>query len=149
RMGPYSDKTAGPAMLATMARVLNLNPYRSGYRGPCPVHGGRSGKSFVISQGHHTDLVMYCFSGCPYPDLYQSIRQRIGADLLPEKHFQVPELVYQVRHAVFESKWHGRGALTDRGVLLAHCDIAERVRDTQHGASVREMAERGKVSIET
>jgi len=148
-MDRYRNRAAGLATLPTIARVLNLHPYRMGYRGPCPVHGGKSGRSFVISPGLHIEIVMHCFSGCPYSELYQCIRQRVGGDLLPEKHFDLPELIHQVRNAVLEYNWHGRGALTDRAVLLAHCNIAERARNSRYGASVREVAERAKVSIET
>jgi len=117
-----------------------------GFNGSCPVHGGRSGKFFSLKVSDSGKLLLHCFNGCTYRELYESLVER---DLLPAKAFEIPEIVMAVSAAAQTHKWAGRTGSTDLVVLLAHITIAKRCNSDTYGASVRELAEIAKIGIYT
>lgn len=131
-------------VVAEIGTKLGLRRLGSRWRGRCPWHGGRSGKSFVLSEGKTAPVVFYCFAGCSYAELHAAIRDVVG-DLLPAGG-PIPEIVDSFRSAIRRTRWAGPGARTDRAVLLSHAVICERARSDQYGASVREIAEMAKVA---
>ena len=70
----HQRNSAGP--LEPIVRALDLHPYRDGWRGTCPLHGGVSGESFQIKLGHAGELRMTCWKGCGYAQLYDELARR-------------------------------------------------------------------------
>ena len=135
------------ARLHELAKRLKLYRYRNGYRGACPVHPSKSRNSLSIAPGNEKSIIlMHCFSGCSYREIYEQIASE-HPDILPPKNFvdEVPEAVEQVKEALSTAPWVGRGKATELDVLVAHIQIADAARSDEYFASVREIAEHGKI----
>lgn len=140
------ETSTDEARLQELARSLNLHRYRSGYRGACPVHPSKSKNSLSIAPGNErSTILMHCFSGCSYREIYEQISSE-HPDLLPPKNFdEVPVIVEQVKAALSTYRWIGRGKAMEIHVLLAHIQMAEAARSDEYFASVREVAEHGRI----
>lgn len=57
---------------AEVADRAGARPYRGGWRGLCPVHGGRSGTAFEVRQGVRGVLVR-CWRGCPAAEILAAL----------------------------------------------------------------------------
>jgi hypothetical protein len=114
------------ATMQRIARFYHLRRSGDGFRGPCPIHGGRSGRSFAVRTGSKVDLLLLCFSRSPRCS-YSALYDKLAADgLLPPRG--IPESVTKVERAANAAQWVGRGKATERAVLLAHITIAKRAQ---------------------
>ncbi|HVB99515.1 MAG TPA: hypothetical protein VNJ12_09340 [Candidatus Dormibacteraeota bacterium] len=67
---------------AEVAEIAHARPYRDGFRGPCPVHHGKSGTAFDICQGEAGRVLIRCWRGCPTADILRALGLD-WADLFP------------------------------------------------------------------
>jgi hypothetical protein len=134
------------ARLQKLAKRLKLRRYRNDYRGACPMHSSKSKNSLSMALGNKKSVIlMHCFNGCSYKEIYEQLSSE-HPDILPPKNLDVvAEAVERVKAALSIERWVGRGKATEIDVLLAHLEISRIARSDEYYASVREIAERGKV----
>jgi hypothetical protein len=58
---------------AEIAEIAHARPYRDEYRGPCPVHGGKSGTAFEVKEGEGGRTLIKCWRGCPKADILRAL----------------------------------------------------------------------------
>lgn len=75
---------------AEIAQRAGARPYRDGFRGPCPVHHGKSGTSFSVHQGEGGRVLLRCWRGCSTTDILGALGLR-WADLFDGPREARPE----------------------------------------------------------
>lgn len=72
---------------AEIAALARARSYRDGWRGFCPVHGGRSGTSFSIREGEGGRVILKCWAGCQTVDILCALGLH-WSDLFNDPHEQ-------------------------------------------------------------
>src|SRR5260370_33358445 len=130
-----------------IANFYPLKPNRSpgcvaSWRGACPVHGGKSRTSFVLSVSVSGRILINCFLGCSIDEIAAQIETDIGISL-PRGTVRDDDAIRSVAEAVNGLTFSGRTAATDQAVLRALLEISRRIGSLEIGASLRELAEIG------
>jgi putative DNA primase/helicase len=74
--------------LPFLARQLGLKRSGTGYRGPCPVHGGTK-SPFALTNGAGGKLLVHCHAGCDPADILGALRRK---QILPQESAARPPL---------------------------------------------------------
>jgi putative DNA primase/helicase len=140
RKNEYCSQHSTSEVANRIAAHYSLRQTRAGWRGRCPFHGGQSGTSFVMSIGRTGALLVHCYAGCKFAQIWDQIRGDTG--LLPERRGWNQS---EVEAFAAAAHFPGRRGLTDRAVLAVLVDIARKIGRLEVGASLRRIAELAKI----
>jgi DNA-binding MarR family transcriptional regulator len=93
-------------------------------------------------------ILINCWSGCSINKIAAQIEADTGT-LLPRRTVRDDDAIRSVAEAVNGATFAGRTAATDRAVLRALLEISRRIGSLEIGASLRELAEIGKIQQAT
>lgn len=76
------------------------------YRAKCPVHGGKSTSSLVITPKDHGYILLHCHGGCGASEVMSTIGMEM-TDLMPERlsHHSTPEQRRKWRQEALHRDW--------------------------------------------
>lgn len=145
--GTLQDADLAAAKIADFYKLRKNGATRGcrlSWRGPCPLHGGKSRKSLILSVSETDRLLVYCHAKCATED--------IAAEIEADTGFQIAKFVGRddavldpVSEAISTWSFSGRTAVTDKAVLRALLRICQQAGSIKVGASLRQLAELAKV----
>lgn len=103
-----------------IAVLAHARPYRDGWRGPCPVHHGKSGTSFSIRRGER-GVLLRCWGGCPTKEILAALGLR-WADLFEGACPPRPALSPAVRRCQEEFRQHPAASRADDPLTVVLTD---------------------------
>jgi hypothetical protein len=114
----------GRGAAETLAGLCGSHREGEGYRGYCPVHGGKSGRSFVIHVGDKTGkIVAQCF-GCPDCGTDEEGRRRLCEEIQSRvdsaQASRRDDRFYRADAPAFRAVGQRQGQPLKRGVEFAH-----------------------------
>jgi hypothetical protein len=68
----------GKPLDLVLSRLSNVSKNGTGFRAPCPAHGGNSANSLSIKEGNDSRVILHCFGGCEVSAILEKVGLTFG-----------------------------------------------------------------------